>query len=1017
MVFTDVTGSTDLGERLDPETMRAVITRYFDAMQTVIERHGGTVEKFIGDAVMAVFGVPQVHEDDALRAVRAAVDMRGALAALNESLHAERGVTIATRTGVHTGEVMAGDASSRERFVSGDTVNVAARLEQAAAPGETLLGATTYQLVRDAVEVEPVEPLTLKGKSAPVEAYRLVAVRADATGHERHMDAPMVGRARQLRMVRDSFEAAVEDRTCTMFTVLGSPGVGKTRLVEEFLAGVRDDASIHRGRCLSYGEGITFWPVDEIVRSICGLEADDDAAISETLRGRLAGADEADAVATAVEGLLGLGLERVDLQDGFWAVRRLLEHAARERPVVVLFDDIHWAEPALLDLIEHLADWSREAPVLLLCTARPELLDMRPNWGGGKSNATTTLLEPLSAEEAGLLLDNLLGSELPLEARERIVAGAEGNPLFVEEMLGMLVDRGLLVAVDGRWVVQGEIGDVAVPDSIHALISARLDRLAPEERIVIERGAVEGKLFHVGGVAALAPELKGSVRAQLMTLVRKELIRPDRADFAGDEAFRFRHLLIRDTAYGSLPKQTRADLHARFGDWLAAHAVRAGGMDAIVAHHFDQAQRYLVELGGNEARAAELGGLAAERYAVAAEAAVEHGDDRGALALFERAAALLPLDDPDSLEVRVGLGRTLIRLGRFDEAEAILRDVEHTASDAGHRLIELHAAAGRLALKDAVETDWSDSRFIGESERIEAGLRELGDRVGAVRAVLLRVNWITRAKGENLARSAAAEAAEIGDRSLEWEAVLWFHSVGLWGMRPADELERSLRESLARPIPNRHIEGSLRAELGSVLAMLGRFDEGSTEVDRGLAICHELGLAREIQQRGFFRGVLLEGLRGDLETALETIERSVDGLGAIGEQNRRSSLAGAGAWLSARLGDVANAERLLQIAMDTATPDDDDTHALASQARSVVASGRGQHDEAITQASDAIRLHRKRATWVEGDGLVTLADALSAAGDPAGGRSALEEALLVFETKGVVPKIDETRNRLGKLLD
>ena len=595
VVFTDVTGSTDLGEQLDPETMRAVITRYFDAMQTVIERHGGTVEKFIGDAVMAVFGVPQVHEDDALRAVRAAVDMREALAALNESLLAERGVTIATRTGVHTGEVMAGDASARERFVSGDTVNVAARLEQAAAPGETLLGTTTYQLVRDAVQVEPVEPLRLKGKSAPFPAYRLVGVRADATGRERHLDAPMVGRARQLRMVRDSFEAAVEDRTCTMFTVLGSPGVGKTRLVEEFLTGVGDHASMHRGRCLSYGEGITFWPVDEIVRSICRvLEADESAAFSMALRDRLAGADDADSVAASVEGLLGLGLERVDLQDGFWAVRRLMEHVAREQPVVVLFDDIHWAEPTLLDLIEHLADWSREAPILLLCTARPELLDLRPNWGGGKSNAATTLLEPLSADEAGLLLDNLLGSEIPQEARERIVAGAEGNPLFVEEMLGMLVDQGLLVAENGRWVIHGEIADVAVPDSIHALISARLDRLGPEERIVIERGAVEGKLFHLGGVAALAPELTGSMQDRLMTLVRKELIRPDRADFAGDEAFRFRHLLIRDTAYESLPKQTRADLHARFGDWLAAHAVRAGGMDAIVAHHFDQAQRYLV---------------------------------------------------------------------------------------------------------------------------------------------------------------------------------------------------------------------------------------------------------------------------------------------------------------------------------------------------------------------------------------------------------------------------------------
>ncbi|HEY7283157.1 MAG TPA: adenylate/guanylate cyclase domain-containing protein, partial [Actinomycetota bacterium] len=378
IVFSDVTGSTELGERLDPETLRRVMSRYFDAMRAVIERHGGTVEKFIGDAVMAVFGIPVLHEEDALRGVRAAWEMREELAALNEQLRPERGVTIAVRTGVNTGEVVAGDPASGQTLVTGDTVNTAARLEQAAAPGEILLGDVTYRLVRDAVEVETVEPLELKGKAEPVPAHRLLDVAPEAAGHARHLDSPMVGRNRELSLIRESFDRAVSERECHLFTLLGAAGVGKSRLVEEFI-GATSGATVLRGRCLPYGEGITFYPVADVVRQAMGehdMGSGVDALIEDEERAPMV--VERLAAVLGEDSAAGIGTEEM-----FWAVRTLFEGIAHRNPLVVVFDDIHWGEPTFLDLVDHVAGWSRDAPILLLCVARPELLDVRPTWGGG----------------------------------------------------------------------------------------------------------------------------------------------------------------------------------------------------------------------------------------------------------------------------------------------------------------------------------------------------------------------------------------------------------------------------------------------------------------------------------------------------------------------------------------------------------------------------------------------------------------------------------------------------------
>ncbi|HXQ57448.1 MAG TPA: adenylate/guanylate cyclase domain-containing protein, partial [Actinomycetes bacterium] len=535
VVFTDLAGSGSLGQRLDPESLAVVMGRWFDHMRALFERHGGRVQKFVGDAVVAVFGIPVVNEDDALRAVRAAAGLRGGLGPLNAELERDWGVTLQTRTGVNTGEVVTGDPAIGDALVLGDAVNVAARLEQVAAPGEVLLGQSTYRLVRDAVEVERVTPLHLKGKGAPVVAYRLGQVDPGAPGHARRQDAPIVGREPELRLVAWMYERAVATASCHLLTVLGQAGMGKTRLVGEAVADL-PGATVLRGRCLSYGEGITWWPVAEIVRRAAGIADTDLPAPALAKLRRLLADDRRDPddppsgpegrerehIATRIAQLIGLEAAPGPAEDAAWAFRRLLELLAARAPLVVVLDDLHWAEPGLLDLVEHVADYGRGAPILLVAMARPEFLEQRPGWAGGKLNATTMLLEPLDEAAATRLLAELAGPlSLPETATRPITRAAEGNPLFLEELLAALVEEGRLRRRDGRWVA-ADLADLGIPPSIQALLAARLDRLEDAERAVLERAAVAGQMFEQRAVVELSPPAeRGTVPARLQALVRR----------------------------------------------------------------------------------------------------------------------------------------------------------------------------------------------------------------------------------------------------------------------------------------------------------------------------------------------------------------------------------------------------------------------------------------------------------------------------------------------------------------
>ena len=833
VVFCDVTGSTALGDHLDPESLRDVQSRYFDAMRAAIERHGGTVEKYIGDAVMAVFGIPQLHEDDALRATRAVVDMREGLAVLNKELEHDRGVTLQVRMGVNTGEVVAGDPASGQALVTGDAVNVAARLEQHASPGEILLGETTRRLVRDTIEAEPVEPLELKGKDERVPAWSLFGVREIDQSAPRHLDSPMVGRERQLSQLGQAFEAAVEDSACQLFTILGSAGVGKSRLVEEFISGLGERATVLRGRCLPYGEGITYYPVVEVIKQAAGLS---DFDLPDVVEAKvclvLEGEEHQDQVCRHVAQVMGVAASRGG-EETLWAIRRFFEASARDRPLVLVFDDIHWGASTFLDLVEHIADWSRGSPILLLCMARADLLDVRPAWGGGKLNASTVSLEPLAEEQAEALVANLLGSvQLPADVQDRIVHTAEGNPLFVEETLGMLIDDGFVVREDHRWIVAGDLSDVTVPPSIQALLAARVDRLTPDERSVLEAAAVIGKDFFAGAVLDLAPEeARARVPSDLMALVRKELIRPERSTLPGEDAFRFRHQLIRDAAYEAIPKARRAELHERLADWLervAGDAVLE--QEEIVAYHLEQAHVYRTQLSPPDDRSDAIGRRAAARLASAGGRAKDRSDFEAAVNLLRRSLAVGPADGAERGSTLYDLGIALGEVGDYHGVVGTLDEAIELATLSGDRSLEWLARIYRSETKMTVDPfSRSTKEFREELGEAIRAFDELGDEAGLsstwMKLAFLEF-WPCRFDHAELACRRAVEHARRSDDEHVLAEVCWFLLLAqIDGSATPEEGLVTLDELLEDIARARQFEASAMILRGSYHSMQGEFEQ------------------------------------------------------------------------------------------------------------------------------------------------------------------------------------------------
>jgi class 3 adenylate cyclase/tetratricopeptide (TPR) repeat protein len=949
VLFCDLTGSTALGETLDPERLRALLANYFERMKAIVERHGGTVEKFIGDAVMAVFGVPVVHEDDALRAVRSAVEMRDALPELG----------LQGRIGVTTGEVVTG---TEERLATGDAVNVAARLEQAAQPGEVLIGQPTLALVRDAAEVEPVVPLELKGKADPVPAYRLLRVH-DAP--ERRHETRFVGRDRELALLREAWERVDGQRHCELVTVLGDAGVGKSRLSAQLLASI--GAKVAIGRCPPYGDGITYWPVVEVLK-------------------QLAASPHEEAAVEAIRSLLGQSDAATSAEEIAWGFRKTLEHAAAEKPLVVMFDDLQWGEPTFLDLIEHVALLSSDASILLLCMARPELIGRRPTW------PVTLRLEPLGDGD----VERLIAERVAGEVRTKIARAAGGNPLFIEEMLAM--------------AGQGN-GEVVVPPTLQALLAARLDQLDADERSVLERAAIEGEIFHRGAVKALAPA-ETQVTPHLAALVRKELIRPDTAQLAQEDGFRFRHLLIRDAAYDAMPKATRADLHQRLASWLEQRASQLVELDEIVGYHLEQACRYREELG--LAAEERLTSAARHRLKTAAHRAGLRQDYTAVVSLLERAAALVPASELD-LALETEIGDALIWIGRGDDALRRAESLAERASASGDRVGEL----------------------CGMIQAGIVGLYRGAERAPEVLAALVEQALPPfEAAGDDmalyLAYAALSEVAEIRGR---WDDGMVSFERALAHARRAGYLPPStvgrgassrffgttpVAELLAWLDENEQPAGQdqfLLAYRAGALAMLGDFVEARGILGRMRTELAERGGGLLLANINAFESVDVELLAGVPAVAAEFAAEGFRQHEELGEMTFLSAAAGNLAKAMYALDRFDDAEAWADRAADLGATETV-TEMTWRQVKAKVLARRGDHAEATRLAREAVALGEETdSPDAQGGAHADLAEVLLLGGQRDEAVAALEKAIDRYERKGNLVSARHARARLAALRD
>lgn len=1012
VVFADVVGSTAMGEQLDSEAVRGLMMRYFEAMRAVITRHGGQVEKFIGDAVMGVFGLPHVHEDDALRAVRAAVDMRAGLDRLNTEVTPTWGIALQLRTGVNTGEVTAGSPGT-STLITGDPVNLAARLEQAAGPGEILLGPATYRLVRDAVVAEQAPPLTLKGKAEPVAPWRLDEVVEGVRGHARRFDTAFVGRTHERGLLQWAFERVSRERTCHLVTVLGPAGAGKTRLVNELLTDLGERAKVVTGHCLAYGEAITYWPVAQIVRQATNVTAGDDAAEAfDKLRSALGPGESAQQVAEQLAGLIGLG----DHTEGdvAWAVRKALEALAQHRPVVIVMEDLHWAEPTLLDLVEHVADWSRDAPILVVAVARPELLDIRPSWGGGKVNATSLLLEPLPEEDARALLDALLGDQPVDDAvRRRLVNTAAGNPLFLEELLAMLDDEGLL---GGDELATDRLDRLPLPDSIQGLLTARLDSVDPPERDTLDRASVVGEVFTLSTAVALTPPAeRHDVPRRVRALVRKELVRIERS--IDEEVFAFRHLLIRDAVYAALSKQARADLHERVADLMTgAAAPPTGEFDGLVGYHLEQAVRYRTELRPDDPAAADLSVRAAGYLAPAGCRALARGDMPAAVSLLRRGTGLMPAGAEGRAGLLIDLAKALIETGDTAGAKKALETAEVDAS--GNPVDRMRVRLSRLELASNVDlSGWVDAART-EAERAIPLLTEWGDELGLAKAwgLLAEVRYLhgAIAASEDAFRRHGDHGRRAGGEREEAEAAAALAWTAVEGPLPVPEAIARCAETLRRFDGHRSVEARTWRALALLHAMRGEYDRAHDYLTQSIEAFTDLGQRYWLADTSAVAGRVAR-LAGDRAAAERAFRASAEQLERIGDA---TYLPLARASLSLSLPDDAAEEAALlaERCLAAAEPDDVMAQILGRLADAQRHRRSGELPKAVARAAEAADLAAETDILdLQGTARATLGRLEALAGLDQEARSSLEGALGSYERKGNLVSADEVRDDLARL--
>ena len=849
---------------------------------------------------------------------------------------------------------------------------------------------------------EPVGPIELKGKSEPVEAWRILDVARDAAGVARRLDTPLVGRRAELDALLAELERATADRACRVVTIVGEPGVGKSRLTAELVATAGDEALALEGRCLPYGDGITYWPLREVVGrlDLNAVLADDEVA-----RGRILEA-------------VGRADPRSRTDEIYAAVRRLLETLARDRTVLLILDDVQWAEPAFLDLVEYLAGWSRDAPILVCCLARPDLAEVRPAWGG-----TTVRLTPLAREESRALLQNLCGP-LDAEAADAVAHATGGNPLFLEEMLRMLIEDGVLVESDGRLVARAAVDVLRVPDTVQAVLAARLDHLDPTERGVLQRASVIGQVFWWGAVADLSPpDEAGTVASHLQGLVRKGLIRPDVRMFAGEDGFRFGHILIRDAAYDSMPKRLRSDLHERFADWVEQRAGGGAEKDEIIGHHLEQAYALRLELGPAGEAERALADRAATRLLRAGRRALGRGDIHAARALLERAAALLPERDPRRLALVPELALVLTEAGALTSAEELLSSLLDDPSVDG--ALVLAARSERVALRLLSDPRGGWERDLELVEAVLPGLESSDGNDPAAHRILARGWYLVGlvrdlwagqvARGEEALERARVHARAAGDRWQEDEIVGRLGFAAWSGPQPVPDAVRRCAALLDEAPGDLLVEACCRRWIGCLVARHGRFDEARELVTAAARAYEELGARLDAAATSAFGHADVEWLAGDLAAAERELREGYVALGDLGDLGTRATVA---AFLSRVLqarGRTEEAESLARLVADTASEHDLWSQVLHRLTSARLAAGAGRLAEAeelaraavaIVDGTDLLDLHA--------DALLDLAEVLRLAGREEEARESAAAALDLYLRKGNEVAAERARALLAR---
>jgi DNA-binding SARP family transcriptional activator len=968
ILFVDVVESMALAEVLDAEALGRVLQSYFETVSAALTRHGGTVEKYAGDAVMAVFGVPISHEDDALRAARAALDIRAGLAVLNDKLAHDHGIGLEVRIGIETGEVVATPTDVRQRLVTGEVVGVAARLEQGAQTGEIVVGELAGRLIDHAAQLEPLGAVAIKGKRTLIPAYRLVDIAPAAPAFERRLDAPLVGRKRELADLRKTLKRAIDGPSVRVATVIGPPGIGKSRLAAEFVRRAKGVTTLV-GRCLSYGEGITYWPLREVVQ-------------------QAAGSEERDAILSALE-----AETQPPAPEIAWAFRQLCEALARERPLVLVLDDVQWGEPTFLELVEHLADKGK-GPIFVVCLAREELFEDRPEFLEDRVNVEQIVLDPLSPEETDALLEGLGGTVLESNQRARIVETAEGNPFFLEQLLALGLEGGL--------------GERQLPATVQALLAARLDRLGPGERAVLERGAVVGKEFSADDVVALLdPEAAPTAGAHLRTLSDRGFVRP-----RGDDAFAFRHALVEEAVYRAAPKRLRAELHERFADRLERTAGDLAELEEFVGSHLERAFRLRTELGESDRRTEGLAEDAGQRLGKAGVRALKRGDMPATVNLLRRATSLIAPSFPLCRQLLCELAIALRTSGDPSGAEEALETAIEESHEVGDRRIELRARIEREYVRLPRVRRTADLLLDAATEGIPI-FEATGDDRSLGRAWLL-VGFVQGARlGHHKVREEAAERALSYYKTSDWPTSTCLGEIAnaiYYGPTPVPEAIDQCERLMEVEVPDHVGRANVEVFLAGLIAQRGDFDEARDLVTSAKATYEDFG-----QQTA---ATLAAAMRGEVEFLASDVTMAGQIFGEVCAEFERAH---AYSYLASRAGDLAealyaqgrvkDAEEWTHIAEKHSAPDDLDAQLLWMPVRAKIAAYHGAVEEAETLARAAVRLSSasdalNRRAKVQCD----LGEVLRLAGRADDAAAAFGEAVELYERKGNLVGADRTRS-------